>query len=133
MKSDVFHIDALAYGGDGVGRGSDGVVCFIPGTLPGETVEAEIIAGKKRFRRGKLLRVLEASPERTVPECPYFTAGDCPGCAYIHCSYSHELEWKIASCTDFWCAKVCWQKKLSCRRLLLRAGSVSVINWCSLA
>lgn len=101
MKSEVFRIDALAYGGDGVGRGADGAVCFIPGALPGERVEAEIVAVKKRFRRGRLLRVIETSPERIAPECPYFECGHCPGCAYVHCTYAHEIEWKQRQLHDF--------------------------------
>jgi 23S rRNA (uracil1939-C5)-methyltransferase len=36
--------------------------------------------------------VLEPSPERVVPECPYF--GRCGGCSYQHISYAHQLETK---------------------------------------
>ena len=101
MKSEVFRIDALAYGGDGVGRSGDGAVCFISGALPGELVEAEITAVKKRFRRGRLLRVIEASDARIEPECPYFASGTCPGCVYIHCTYEHEILWKQRQLHDF--------------------------------
>ncbi|MFA5205898.1 MAG: TRAM domain-containing protein, partial [Lentisphaeria bacterium] len=37
-------ITDLAFGGDGVGRGPDGGVVFVPFTIPGETVEAEIVS-----------------------------------------------------------------------------------------
>ena len=100
MKNELIRVSALAYGGDGVGRGADGKVTLIPGALPGELAEAETIQEKKRFRRCRLVRVLEASPDRIEPECPYFAAG-CPGCAYLHCAYSAELQAKQRQLHDF--------------------------------
>ena len=32
-------VSRIAFGGDGVGRLPDGKVCFVPGALPGETLE----------------------------------------------------------------------------------------------
>ena len=93
MASELLRIDALAYGGDGVGRGADGKVVLVPGVLPGELAEVVRIREKRRFSRGRLSRLAEAAPERIVPECPHYAAG-CPGCAYLHCAYSCELQWK---------------------------------------
>jgi tRNA/tmRNA/rRNA uracil-C5-methylase (TrmA/RlmC/RlmD family) len=39
-----------------------------------------------------LIEVLEPSPERVQPECPYF--GRCGGCSYQHISYAHQLTLK---------------------------------------
>jgi 23S rRNA (uracil1939-C5)-methyltransferase len=71
-------IDELGHLGDGVGR-LDGKPLFVPLTLPGERVEVEV-AGP----RARLVRVVEASPDRIEPPCPHF--GSCGGCGLQHLS-----------------------------------------------
>ena len=75
------HIDTLTLQAEGVGR-LDGRVVFVPGGLPGETLEVQLVEEKKNFSRGRLVRILETSPERITPPCPYF--GDCGGCQLQH-------------------------------------------------
>ena len=99
MKSEKIVITSLAYGGDGIGRCADGRVCFVPGVLPGEEVVVEITAGKKRFCRGKVVEIIKKSGARVIPECPLHE--ECPGCAYMHCSYDEELKWKHRQLSDF--------------------------------
>src|SRR5256712_8923043 len=70
----------------------DDLVVFVPFVVTGETVEAEVTEVKKRFARAKLVRVLQASPERVKPSCRYF--GECGGCQYQQVSYGVQLEWK---------------------------------------
>ncbi|UDQ99179.1 TRAM domain-containing protein [Lentisphaerota bacterium WC36G] len=93
-------IDNVAFGGDGVGRVNN-LVCFVPGTLQGEFVEVKITKEKHNYLRAKLLKVIEASPERIDIVCPYAViptankgADFCPGCAYMHASYNEELRMK---------------------------------------
>jgi tRNA/tmRNA/rRNA uracil-C5-methylase (TrmA/RlmC/RlmD family) len=90
-------IHDIAFGGDGVGRAGDFVV-FVPLVVLGEVVEVELTEVKKRFARAKLLRVIEASPDRVVPECRYF--GDCGGCQYQHVAYKAQLELKGKQIAD---------------------------------
>ena len=99
MKIENLEISALAYGGAGVGRLSDGRVCFVSGALPGENVRIRIAEEKKRFCRGEIIDVIKASKERRNPECPLF--GKCPGCVYMHCSYAMEIAWKSRQLRDF--------------------------------
>jgi 23S rRNA (uracil1939-C5)-methyltransferase len=47
---------------------------------------------KKQFAEAELIEVLEPSPERVGPPCPYFAR--CGGCSYQHISYPHQLELK---------------------------------------
>jgi 23S rRNA (uracil1939-C5)-methyltransferase len=47
---------------------------------------------KKQFAEAELIEVLQPSPERVAPPCPYF--GRCGGCSYQHIDYSHQLEIK---------------------------------------
>lgn len=77
-------IRALAHGGAGVGEPVDaqGPTWFVPGALPGEVVRAEVEHAAKRHVRGRLLEVLESSPDRVAPPCPL--AEQCGGCAWQH-------------------------------------------------
>ncbi|MCC6235091.1 MAG: class I SAM-dependent RNA methyltransferase [Verrucomicrobiales bacterium] len=84
-------IENIAYGGDGVGR-ADGFVVFVPFTAPGERVEVELTEVKKNFARGRLVTVVEPSPDRVTPACRHF--GDCGGCQYQHLAYEAQLRLK---------------------------------------
>jgi tRNA/tmRNA/rRNA uracil-C5-methylase (TrmA/RlmC/RlmD family) len=84
-------IEKLVFGGDGLGF-VDGKACFVEGTLPGEKVLARILSDKPNFMKAKLLRVLEPSPLRVHPPCPYRER--CGGCQYQHLPYAEELRWK---------------------------------------
>jgi 23S rRNA (uracil1939-C5)-methyltransferase len=84
-------IEDVAFGGKGVGR-EQGKAVFVPYTIEGETVSAEILREKKQFAGAELVEVKESSPHRVTPECPYF--GRCGGCAYQHIDYEHQLATK---------------------------------------
>jgi len=94
-----FTIEKLVYGGDGLARlpadeHGRGKAVFLPFVLENETVEASLLEQKRGFARGRLANVLQASPLRIAPKCPYF--GECGGCHYQHTSYAHQLEIKAA-------------------------------------
>ena len=84
-------IEKLVYGGDGLAH-HEGQTVFVPLVLPGERVSIAAAARKKKFVRGSLERVLEASPERVAAPCPYF--GRCGGCHYQHIPYDAQLRYK---------------------------------------
>ncbi|MEO5803508.1 MAG: TRAM domain-containing protein, partial [Verrucomicrobiota bacterium] len=73
-------------------------VIFVPFVMVGEEVEVEITEVKKRFARGKLLKVISASPERVTSPCPYF--GECGGCQYQHIDYATQLRIKHKQIVD---------------------------------
>ena len=81
-------IEDIAFGGKGVGRAQRKVI-FVPYTIEGELVSAEIVREKKQFAEAELVEVKENSPHRVTPECPYFS--HCGGCAYQHIDYEHQL------------------------------------------
>jgi 23S rRNA (uracil1939-C5)-methyltransferase len=81
-------IEDIAFGGKGVGR-EQGKAIFVPYTIEGELVSAEIVREKKQFAEAELVEVKKSSPNRVTPECPYF--GRCGGCAYQHVDYEHQL------------------------------------------
>ena len=92
-------IEKLIYGGEGLARlpaddRGPGKAVFVPFVLPGERVEATLREQKPSFARAHADRILEASPRRIQPRCPYFQS--CGGCHYQHASYEHQLEIKTA-------------------------------------
>lgn len=87
------------YGGDGLARlpadeHGPGKAVFVPFVLPGEQVDAILHEEKPGFARARLERVLQASPQRIEPRCPYFQR--CGGCHYQHIGYENQLEIKAA-------------------------------------
>ncbi len=87
----ILKIDSLDTQGQGVGRGEQGVV-FVPGALPGETVQVRIVEQKKRFVRAQVEKLIAASEHRIEPGCEYF--GRCGGCQTQHCEPEALLRWK---------------------------------------
>jgi 23S rRNA (uracil1939-C5)-methyltransferase len=84
-------IHDIAFGGKGVGR-SEGLVVFVPYTIPGEAVTVAITRKKKNYAEANLVAVVQPSPDRVTPECPYF--GRCGGCSYQHIAYPAQLALK---------------------------------------
>ena len=79
-------IRRLGAQGDGI-VDIDGQPVFVPFALPGERVSVEV-----EGERGRLLRVLEPSPERAAPVCRHF--GKCGGCSVQHMAPEAYAEWK---------------------------------------
>ena len=76
MTLQSLHIGKLASHGEGEAE-LDGARIFVPFTLPGETVRADV-GGE----RGTLVEVTTACPGRVAPICRHF--GTCGGCALQH-------------------------------------------------
>ena len=90
-------IEKLIYGGDGLARlpadaSGRGKAAFVPFVLAGEKIEASVTEQKPGFARAHADKILEPSPHRVQPGCPYF--GSCGGCHYQHASYDHQLQIK---------------------------------------
>jgi 23S rRNA (uracil1939-C5)-methyltransferase len=81
-------LSGLAYGGEAFGRDANGKMFFVPFALPGERVKVETVEVHKRWARGQLVEVIEASSERVEPRCRHFT--DCGGCHYQHIPYAAQ-------------------------------------------
>ena len=84
-------VDGVTSDGRGVGR-LQGLAVFVEGALPGERVLARITGRKKNYALARTLRVLEASPGRAEPSCPWYDV--CGGCSLQHADYQTELEIK---------------------------------------
>jgi tRNA/tmRNA/rRNA uracil-C5-methylase (TrmA/RlmC/RlmD family) len=97
MRVVNLEIEDIAFGGKGVGR-ERGKAVFVPYTIEGETISAEIVREKKQFAEAELVEVKQNSPDRVGPQCAYF--GRCGGCAYQHISYEHQLAIKWRQVRD---------------------------------
>ena len=84
-------IDQIAFGGSGVAR-HDGLVVFVRGAIPGDSVSAQVIKKKKDYAEARIVSLLEPSPDRVFAPCPY--SGHCGGCQWQHVRYQRQLEYK---------------------------------------
>lgn len=84
-------ITAMSSEGSGIGR-YEGMAVFVPATAVGDKIKAHIIKVKKNYAIGKVLEIIEPSPDRKEPDCPVF--GKCGGCAYRHITYEAECRIK---------------------------------------
>ncbi|MCG5436976.1 class I SAM-dependent RNA methyltransferase [Micromonospora foliorum] len=88
-------VDAVAPGGHCVAR-VDGQVVFVRHALPGERVIAEVTEVHRGFVRADAVTVLDPSPDRVEPPCPYAKPGACGGCDLQHVAPAAQLAWKTA-------------------------------------
>ncbi len=71
---------------------------FVFGAIPGEEVLAEVFRERRRYVAARVLEVIEPSPLRVDPPCPYF--GPCTGCQWQHVDYNAQLQHKSDAVTD---------------------------------
>ncbi len=88
----ALRITGLNHSGQGVGRLPDGRVVFVSEALPGESVRVQVTSQAKRHLHGKILELLQASPQRRRPPC--ILADHCGGCALQHLSVEGQLQAK---------------------------------------
>jgi 23S rRNA (uracil1939-C5)-methyltransferase len=65
---------------------------LVDGAIPGEVVVARVHGRPGGVWRARAVEVLEASPDRVTPPCPYVP--DCGGCDLQHVAYPRQLALK---------------------------------------
>lgn len=83
MTEQRLKIERLGFRGEGVAEGP----IYVAGTLPGETILADIDG-----ERGILKAVEIASPQRAAPFCKHY--GQCGGCQLQHWDEAAYRQWK---------------------------------------
>jgi tRNA/tmRNA/rRNA uracil-C5-methylase (TrmA/RlmC/RlmD family) len=87
-------IEKVIFGGDGLTRTPENFIVFVPFTAEGERVRVKITERKAHHARAQVVELLQPSPSRETPPCPYY--GHCGGCQYQHLSYAEECRLKEA-------------------------------------
>jgi 23S rRNA (uracil1939-C5)-methyltransferase len=92
-------LHGFTHGGEAVGRLPDGKAVFVPYGIPGERAVVEVVEQRKRWARGRLVEVVEASPDRVDAPCPYFGQEEdgtprCGGCALQHIAPARQAALK---------------------------------------
>lgn len=87
----ILTIEKLNSEGAGLAR-HNGKVYFVPCTAPGDTVLVQVEKEHRDYAEGRLLEIIEKSPDRAPPRCPYFSL--CGGCQLQHLNYDAQLKWK---------------------------------------
>jgi 23S rRNA (uracil1939-C5)-methyltransferase len=90
-------IESLAYGPHGIGR-LDNQVIMVPATVPGDKISARLTHAKGNYAFGEIIRLLQPSPLRQTPPCPYIN--DCGGCPWQQVQYEAQLKAKEQSVAD---------------------------------
>ncbi|MCE3268333.1 MAG: rRNA ((1939)-C(5))-methyltransferase RlmD [Burkholderiales bacterium] len=90
-KTAIVNIESVDIEGKGIAR-IDGKTIFIPGVLPGETVEIEIYKQKSSFDLARMLNIITPSKDRVIPKCPNF--GTCGGCSLQHIEFHAQVRYK---------------------------------------
>ena len=88
-------IEDYAFGGKGITRihsDEGSFVVFVPNTLPGQLVKAQIKKSSKKYAEAKLIDVLQASPDEV--EVPF---QDIPGAPYIQLPVELQHQYKKES------------------------------------
>ena len=97
MDSNIITIIKMVARGSGLGK-LDGKNVFVPGTLPGETVQIGIQEEKRDFIEAKLEKVITPSEYRIQPECKYY--GICGGCNLQFATAEYQRKLKTEIITD---------------------------------
>ncbi|HMB98139.1 MAG TPA: 23S rRNA (uracil(1939)-C(5))-methyltransferase RlmD [Balneolaceae bacterium] len=84
-------VESTAFKGKGIAK-HNGIAIFIPGTAPGDIVEAMVVKKKKKFLEAKVQRIIEPSDIRVKPACSH--ANTCGGCTWQHIPYTSQLTFK---------------------------------------
>ncbi len=91
-------IEKVIYGGQGLARipakdaARGGLSVFVPFTLPGEIVEAEITQEHRGYSVADARQIQDASEFRVTAPCPWFAT--CGGCQLQHGAYPYQVELK---------------------------------------
>lgn len=99
-KGDVIEdlvVETMAAEGKCVSR-INGLVIFLAGGAPGDTVDVQLTKIKSSFLEGRVINIKQFSPSRAQPFCQHF--GICGGCSWQHIQYDTQLLYKQKQVVD---------------------------------
>lgn len=91
-------IDAYAAEGKSIAHLEEGKVLFVENAIPGDVVNVRVTKNKKSWAEGKVVELVQPSPDRVEPFCQHF--GTCGGCKWQMLPYSQQLKYKQQQVLD---------------------------------
>ena len=91
-------VERMTYGPGAISHLEDGKTVFVSGAVAGDVVRARVTQDEERFARAQAIEVLQQSPSRVKPLCPF--AHVCGGCPWAVLSYDAQLEAKRSNVVD---------------------------------
>ena len=92
-KNEEYIVNIIDNGSNGEGICKiDEFTIFVNGAIKDEKCKIKIVKVNKSFGYGKLLEIIEASPNRVVPDCVSYKK--CGGCNLRHINYEYTLKMK---------------------------------------
>ncbi|MGL5377731.1 MAG: 23S rRNA (uracil(1939)-C(5))-methyltransferase RlmD [Cetobacterium sp.] len=86
-------IEKIVYGGEGLGYYNNEFAMFVPMSVPGDVVKAEIISLKKSYGRALIKEILVPGVER-IKNLDYITFEDFQGCDFGMLNYEAQIKYK---------------------------------------
>jgi tRNA/tmRNA/rRNA uracil-C5-methylase (TrmA/RlmC/RlmD family) len=90
----ILEVGAVGHGGICVAHAPDGRVVLVRHALPGERVRVVVTEEKKSFLRADAVEIIEPSPHRVTPPCPFAGPGRCGGCDWQHVALAEQRRLK---------------------------------------
>lgn len=85
----MIKIEKLIYGGFGLGHDEFGKTYMVKKSVPGDTLDVDVLKDKKKFAEAKIKSIVHASEMRELAPCPHFD--QCGGCEHQNISYENQL------------------------------------------
>lgn len=87
----VIEVTDIGVNGEGIGK-VDGYTLFVKDAVIGDKAEVKVMKAKKNYGYARLMRVIEPSPHRVEPRCPF--ARKCGGCQIQEMAYERQVAFK---------------------------------------
>ena len=70
-REEQLRVERMTYGPDAVAHDASGKAVFVSGAVAGDVVRAVFDREGDRWSHARAVEVVEASPDRVRPACPY--------------------------------------------------------------
>ena len=97
-REELLRVERMTYGPDAVAHDASGKTVFVSGAVVGDVVRAVVDREEDRWSHARATEVVEASPDRVTPACPYATV--CGGCPWAVLSYESQAKAKRSGVAD---------------------------------
>ena len=87
------HVEKLDHQGRGIAYWQNKPL-FIDGGLSGESLDIQILESKKRYSKGAIKKINQASELRIEASCPHYN--ECGGCHLQHLNHEQQIKIKSA-------------------------------------